>query len=99
MRYFRVKNEFGEQYRSVPDDADLADYGILPSQAQEIDRMPKRFERWAGPATTWQENPEAKADYEENAKLRSMSPRERQELAVTTAMERMKGQGGPGGPS
>lgn len=90
MRYFRVKNEYGEQYVSVPDSVPIEDSGVDLANADEIDRMPTSgFERWAGPKTGWVSDDEAKAKEVEDGRLRLLSPSERQQEYVEASVAAM----------
>lgn len=98
MRYFKVTRA-GEADVYVKIAAAAAEQDPLAGYpgwaAEEVSRLPGAFERWK--AGAWVRDEGALAEHLEDARLRLLTPRQRQEEAITKALARMKA--APGRPA
>ena len=87
MRYWQITGPVRQK-----DGSERVETQIVPSieplpGAEELPRLPRFQERWLDGAFVLDE--EALADHEEDARLRRLSPRERQREAVEEAERRI----------
>lgn len=91
MRYFRIPDPDGgpDRYRALSEAKgapSAGDMGIDLTAAHPVPRMPNDFERWDVAQGRYVADAAGRADAEEDARLRCLSPRERHGEAIARAL-------------